>query len=520
MKGPTSHVTALLHRGMRMIKGRITYAMPACILLLHLSAAASAVSGQQSGRIKGDTASVLTTSADGAFSLASSGAALTAGALPGSAVLRLDASRRYQSIDGFGFALTYSSCYNLMHMTPGARRAFLLKTYSPKSGYNVSCARISIGCSDFSSREYSLCDRRGPDGDLLRYFALQSDERDYVIPVIKEILSINPQLRIIASPWTCPKWMKVKDLTHLRPLDSWTDGHLAPQYYEAYALYFVRFVKAMQKEGITVSAVTPQNEPLNRGNCASLYMSWDEEAAFVKVLANAFHTSGLRTKIYVFDHNYSYDGIASEQDYPLKIYGALGGDFPGADLVAGAAYHDYSGDISELSDIHAKAPEKELIFSETSIGTWNDGRNLSRRLTDDMRRVVLGTVNRSCRAVLVWNLMLDSMRGPNLSGGCQTCYGAVDISGDYTRISPNSHYYIIAHASHAAEPGAHRIAESFPEQVTGISCAAFLNPDSTFGLLLLNEGGENRSVSVCDGRRNFSLTVPARSVISCRWKRR
>ena len=147
----------------------------------------------------------------------------------------------YQEMDGFGYAITYSACYNLMQMAPADRKAFLTRTYSPTDGYGVSYARISIGCSDFSSTEYSLCDTKG-----LENFRLHTDETKYVIPILKEILAINPNLKIMAAPWTCPKWMKVKSLSDRVGYDSWTSGSLNPAYYEDYAQYFVRFVQAQE----------------------------------------------------------------------------------------------------------------------------------------------------------------------------------------------------------------------------------------------------------------------------------
>ena len=242
----------------------------------------------------------------------------------------LKPEERFQSIDGFGFAITYSSCYNLLKMTPEARTALLKKTFSTTEGYGVSYARISLGCNDFSSTEYSLCDEKGPDDDLLRHFRLYTDETQYVIPVLKEILAINPNLKIIAAPWTCPRWMKVRSMNERTLHNSWTDGHLNPSYYKAYAAYFVKFVEAFRQEGINIYAVSPQNEPLNPGNCASLYMPWNEQAGFVQQLAPAFKQAGLTTKIYLFDHNYNYDGKESEQQYPAKIYKVYEGkDFEG-----------------------------------------------------------------------------------------------------------------------------------------------------------------------------------------------
>ena len=321
-------------------------------------------------------------------------------------IITLLPDKQNQSIDGFGYAITYSSCYNLLKMPKALRSSLLKKTFSQKEGYGASYVRISIGCSDFSSKEYSYCDNKGSESDPISNFALYSDETDYIIPVLKEILAINPDLKVIASAWTCPKWMKVEDINTKTPKDSWTDGHLNPDYRETYARYFVKFIKAMKEKGINIYAVSPQNEPLNRHNCASLYMPWQEEAPFVKALATEFKKNSLTTKIYIYDHNYNYDDIKDQEDYPVKLYNAIGDTFEGSELVVGAAYHNYGGNNSELTDIHNQRPDKELIFSETSIGKWNDGRNLVNRLVPDMKEVVLGTLNRDSRKLVQTNLTI------------------------------------------------------------------------------------------------------------------
>ncbi len=419
-----------------------------------------------------------------------------------------------QSIDGFGFAITYSSCYNLLKMEPEARKALLRKTYSKTEGYGVSYARISLGCNDFSSTEYSLCDVQGPANDLLQHFRLYTDETDYVIPILKEILAINPDLKIIAAPWTCPRWMKVNSLTNLTAHNSWTDGHLNPSYYKAYAQYFVKFVQAFAAEGITIYAVSPQNEPLNPGNCASLYMPWNEQAGFVQQLAPAFAEAGLSTKIYLFDHNYNYDGKESEQQYPAKIYKVYENkDFAGKELIVGAAYHNYGGNTDELNTIHNLYPDKELLFTEASIGTWNNGRDLDRSLADNMVEVGLKTMLKHCVGAIVWNFMLDWNRGPNLDGGCQTCYGAIDISNDYKTLTFNSHYYTICHLSAVVRPGAVRINTS-GWWLNDVTYAAFRNPDGTLALVLYNGTQKELNIHVADGQHRYPLHVPARAVVS------
>ena len=423
--------------------------------------------------------------------------------------ITLNPAEQYQTMDGFGAAITGSTCYNLLLMKPADRHAFLTETFSDKDGFGFSYIRISIGCSDFSLSEYTCCDTKG-----IENFALQSEEKDYILPILKEILAINPSIKVIAAPWTCPKWMKVKSLTDRTPLDSWTNGQLNPDYYQDYATYFVKWIQAFKAEGIDIYAVTPQNEPLNRGNSASLYMEWEEQRDFVKTaLGPQMKAAGLSTKIYAFDHNYNYDNIESQKNYPGKIYE----DAAASQYLAGAAYHIYGGNREELLNIHQAYPEKELLFTETSIGTWNSGRDLSKRLMEDMEEVALGTINNWCKGVIVWNLMLDNDRGPNREGGCQTCYGAVDINNsDYKTIIRNSHYYIIAHLSSVVKPGAVRIATTGYTD-NGITCSAFENTDGTYAFVLINNNEKSKKITVSDGQRHFAYDVPGKSVTSYRW---
>jgi len=417
---------------------------------------------------------------------------------------------KYQTMDGFGAAITGSTAYNLLKMKQADRTKFLKETFAVNEGMGQSYIRIAIGCSDFSLSEYTLADEPG-----IENFALQEEEKKYVIPILKEILAINPDIKIMGSPWTPPKWMKVNNLTDLTPHDSWTGGHLNPTYYQDYATYFVKWIQAMKAEGIEIYSITPQNEPLNPLNSASMLMYWEEQRNFVRdALGPKFQQAGITAKIYAYDHNYNYDNISSQEDYPARIYE----DAVAAAYFAGSAYHNYGGDKAELLDIHNKAPEKELVFTETSIGTWNTGQNLGKRLLEDMKEVALGTVNNWCRGVIVWNLMLDSERGPNRDGGCQTCFGAVDISSaDYKTIKKNSHYFIIGHLSSVVKPGAVRIGtEGFAED--GIVLSAFKNPDNSYAVVLLNENTADKRITFSDGTNYFGAEIPAQSVVSYTWK--
>ncbi|MDE5882621.1 MAG: glucosylceramidase, partial [Muribaculaceae bacterium] len=423
--------------------------------------------------------------------------------------IRINPGETFQTIDGFGAAITGSTAYNLMKMTPEDRAKFLKETFSTTEGYGMSYIRICIGCSDFSLSEYTCCDIKG-----IENFALTAEETEYVIPVLKEILAINPSIKILGSPWTAPKWMKVNNLTELKPYDSWTSGQLNPAYYQDYAEYFVKWIQAFKKEGIDIYAMTPQNEPLNRGNSASMFMGWDEQRDFIKTaLGPKFREAGINTKIYAFDHNYNYDNLPEQQSYPTKIYA----DADASQYIAGAAYHNYGGNVEELNSIHKAYPDKELVFTESTAGDWNDGANLQKRLIDDMEQITLGTVNRWSRGAIIWNLMLDAKRGPNRPGGCTTGFGAVDISDDYKTIRRNSFYYIMAHMSTAVQPGAIRIGTS-GYSPAGLTYSAFRNPDNSYALVLSNSKSEDMKATVDDGNRHFPVTVPANGIVSLSWK--
>ncbi|MHB9143650.1 MAG: glycoside hydrolase family 30 protein [Paludibacter sp.] len=418
-------------------------------------------------------------------------------------------SDTFQTIDGFGAAITGSSAYNLLKMTQENRTKLLKEAFDPVTGMGYSYIRISIGCSDFSMDEYTCCDTPG-----IENFAInQYDKRD-LFPILKEILAINPNLKILGSSWTCPRWMKVNNLTDMQPFNSWTSGQLNPAYYQDYATYFVKYIQAMKAEGFNIDAITIQNEPLNRGNSASLYMTWQEQAAFIKTaLGPKFAEAGISTKIIVFDHNYNYDNIPDQIGYPMKMYA----DPEVAKYVDGAAYHAYGGDKSELLNVHNAYPSKNLYFTEMSIGSWN--YSFDGDLMWSMRELGIGTLNNFSKAVIVWNFMLDENGAPNRPGGCNTCYGAVDISTkDYATLDRKSHFYVIGHLSKAISPGAVHIGtKGF--QTSGLYYTAVLNTDGTYGVVLQNDTNSSIKLTLADDTHSFIYTLPSKSITSCRWKK-
>ena len=417
-------------------------------------------------------------------------------------IVNLDFDRTYQTVDGFGAAVTGATSYNLMKMQQEDRTAFLKDIFDREEGLGSSLIRVSIGASDFPAgrKEFTWCDTEG-----IENFAPHSDDVQYLIPVLKEIYAINPDVKIIGSPWSAPVWMK--------EFASWTSASLKPEYYDDYAQYFVKWIQYMESQGFDIYAVTPQNEPLNKGNSMSMYMGWQQQRDFIKqALGPAFRDAGIDTKILVFDHNFNYDNIADQIGYPLHIYE----DPDASQYVAGSAWHSYGGNVSELDQIIYEYPDKEIYFTEASIGAWN--YTFENCLVNDFETIFIGTLSRMGKGVTLWNLLLDDKGGPyGSAGACTTCYGAVDISSsDYRTLTYRTHYYNIAHASKVIMPGAVRIGtEGF--ELDGLDYLAFRNPDGSIGVIIVNKNTGAQTLTFNTDEYSVNYEVPGRSLVSLSW---
>ena len=417
----------------------------------------------------------------------------------------------FQTVDGFGLAVTQASCFNLLKMSQEDRTRLLTELFSPTEGAGSSLIRVCIGGSDFSMDEYTWCDKEG-----MSNFAVHDSEKQFLFPILDEIYKINPNVQIIGSPWSCPRWMKMDLQGKGNAFSSWTSGRLNPKYYADYAEYFVKWVQEMQKRRYKVKYVTLQNEPLNHGNSMSLYMPWEDQRDFLKVVGPAFEKAGLKTEILLFDHNYNYDNQADQRNYPLKIYA----DPEAAKYAAGSAWHNYGGNVSELDKIHQEAPEKGIWFTEASIGTWNYVKGFSAQFQEDFREIVMGTLKRYGKGITLWNMMLDNEGKPYRPGGCSTCYGAVTIdktSYAYKTLDRKSHWYDVIHPSVVIKPGAVRIGTE-GRTAANVTYLAFRNPDKSYALLILNEGASAEPFVFVSNTHTVTITVPAKAVVSATWK--
>lgn len=411
----------------------------------------------------------------------------------GQPIIRVNAGQTYQPIDGFGYTLTGGSAQLLARMTPAARKALLTELFSPAgTGIGVSYLRISIGASDLDDRVFSYDDLpAGQTDPALRRFSLAPD-RAALIPVLREILTINPALRILGSPWSPPVWMKTNG--------SSKGGSLKPAYYGAYAAYFVRYIQQMAQAGIRIDAVTLQNEPLHPGNNPSLLMLPAEQALFIKKhVGPAFRAAGLKTKIILYDHN------ADRPDYPISILN----DAEARRYVDGSAFHLYAGPIDTLAKVHAAHPDKNLYFTEQWIGAPG---NLTGDLAWHVRHLIIGATRNWCRTVLEWNLAADPAQQPHTPGGCTQCLGALTLDGN--TVTRNPAYYIIALAAKFVRPGSVRIESNLP---AGLPNVAFRTPTGRHALIVLNETATARAFTIADGNRQFSTTLPPGAVGTFVW---
>lgn len=407
--------------------------------------------------------------------------------------IQIDTAQKFQSIEGFGYTLTGGSAM-LLHQMGANERAALLQEFFGKTGngIGVSYLRVSIGASDLDAEVFSYDDLPSgqTDPDLL-YFNLSKDTL-HLIPVLKEILAINPHIKIMGSPWSPPKWMKSNN--------SSVGGNLKPAFYASYAQYFVKYIQAMQAQGISIDAVTPQNEPQHGGNNPSLVMSFLQQADFVKNhLGPAFQAAGIATKIVIWDHN--CDNAA----YPIAIL-----DDPAAKaFVHGTAFHLYGGDVSALTQVHDKHPDKALYFTEQWTGSTSP---FDVDLKWHLKNVIIGTMRNWSTVALEWNLANDPNFEPHTPGGCTQCKGAVTIDG--SKATKNVSFYIIAQASKFVPPGSVRLASNVLTEMPNV---AFRTPEGKTVLIVLNENTNVKSFNISVGGRWIVASLHAETVGTFVW---
>jgi glucosylceramidase len=422
---------------------------------------------------------------------------LTSSKGPSEIPIDINDSITYQSIDGFGFSLTGGSAIVLNRLSHERRRAILHELFGDKTGeIGISYVRISVGSSDMSDHIFTYDEvPPGAQDTLLTNFSIDQEMHD-LIPVLKDILTINPKLKIMASPWTAPLWMKTNNNA--------IGGELKPQYYSVYANYLFKYIGSMTAVGIPIDALTIQNEPLHPGNNPSMYMTADAQSAFIKMyLGPLFNHNKCNTKIIIYDHN--LDRI----DYPLSILD----DSITKTFVDGTAFHLYGGSIDAMEYVHRKYPDRNLYFTEQMV----DSRRVN--LLNDMdwhvKNLIIGATRNWSKVVLEWNLATDADLGPHTQRpGCDICLGGITVFPNDS-VSRNPGYYIIGHASKFVKPGSRRIYSKSQNDLLNV---AFITPNKEKVLIVLNPQKSEMNFNIHYHNQNRICSLPPGAVGTFVWE--
>lgn len=425
--------------------------------------------------------------------------------------IETDEGRTFQPIEGFGFSLTGGSAYLLAGLDPADRANLLQELFGlTDASVGLSCLRLSIGASDLGRKDFSYWGlRRGTKNPDLARFNLSAGDRE-VVPVLQEILAINPAVKIIASPWSAPPWMKSNG--------SYVAGRLKPEHYAAYARYFVKYVEAMRGHGIRVSAVTPQNEPQNPRNEPSMVMSAAEQAAFIKGhLGPALREGAPETEILCWDHN--CDGA----DFPLAVLG----DVEARAYIGGVAWHLYNGSPEAMSYVHAQYPAQKVYFTEQWVSAQEDFMGALRW---HAKNVIIGTLRNWSRTALEWNLASDPRHALHTRLGAVGALGGVTIGATIKHrrgaagapdrfaigatIKRNAGYYLMAHSARFIRPGSVRIYSSEVDRLPNVTC---LTPDSRMVMVVMNDGDGARRFRIQHRGACATLELGMGDVATLRW---
>lgn len=416
-----------------------------------------------------------------------------------SANIDVDATRRFQTMVGFGASITDSSAWLIQNRMTDAQRSALLQELFGRGpeGIGFDFTRLSIGASDFSRQHYSLDDRPAGETDMsLAHFSIDANRSD-LLPVVKRALAINPKLQVMASPWSPPAWMKTTG--------SLIKGTLRPEMYDVFSLYMVRYIEAYAAEAVPVFALTLQNEPhFEPPDYPGMRLDPPARARLIgQHLGPLLTKRGLKTQLIDWDHNWD------EPNSPLAVLA----DPVAYPYVSGVAWHCYAGQVAVQATVHDAFPDKDAWFTECSGGEWKP--QWPETLPWIVRNLVIGSTRGWAKGVLMWNLALDENHGPHL-GGCTDCRGVVTINSANGEVTRNIEYYALAHASKFVRPGAQRIHST--AVLDGIETVAFRNADDgSIVLIVCNSANGARRFSVSADGRAFDYEMPRESIVTFAW---
>jgi len=447
----------------------------------------------------GPAVSVWETTADQSQLLApQASATFNAGSGSASQTITVNPSTTYQSMTGFGASFTDSSAW-LVANSP-LRSQIMTKLFSPTNGIGLDFLRQPIGASDFSQSLFSYDDMpSGQTDPTLAHFSVDHDNA-YILPVLQQALSLNPNITIMATPWSPPGWMKSSG--------SMIGGTLNSGDYQVFADYLTKFVQAYDAAGVPISLITAQNEPeYSPSNYPGSTFTASQEASFIgNNLGPDLQKAGLSTKIIAYDHNWN------DTTFPETVLG----DPTAGPYTAGVAWHCYAGDPSAQTTVHDAYPNKDTYFTECS-GTQsaNPADTFADSLDWQTENLIIGATRNWAKTVATWNMALNPSGGPSMN--CTDCTGVVTVDNSADTAAYNAEYYVLGQASKFVKPGAVRI-DSNTFGSGNVEDVAFRNPDGSNALIVLNADTANaHTFNVDENGQYFSYTLPARAVATFTW---
>ena len=409
----------------------------------------------------------------------------------------INQKNKFQTLLGIGGALTDASAETFYKMPAAKQKEFMKSYYDSKDGIGYTLARTSINSCDFSSASYTYV----ADNDKeLKTFNISHDLK-YRIPFIKlAIAEAGGKLTLYVSPWSPPAWMKDNnDMLH--------GGKLLPQYNQAWANYYVKFIREYEKNGIPIWGLTVQNEPMAKQTWESCLYTAVEERDFVKnYLGPTLHTSGMENKkIIVWDHN---------RDLIVQRANDIYGDKEAAKYVWGTGFHwyeDWSGGTQQFENIqrvNEAYPDKNLIFTEGCIGKfnlrkvrdWENGERYGESMIKDFNNGTVGWTD--------WNILLDEQGGPNHVQNF--CFAPVHYNTKTDELIYNSEFYYLGHFSKFIKPGARRISASSSKSL--LLTTAFQNSDGKIAVVVMNKGEKEMNFLIWVDEKSIESKVPGRSI--------
>lgn len=408
--------------------------------------------------------------------------------------ININSEQEYQTVEGFGWTMTQGSAYMIKQLSEVNQTAILEELFSVEKGIGSATVRVALGSSDLGQGAYSYQD------DKNKPFSLAGPDLNYLIPVLQQMVQINPNIKFMASPWSAPAWMKTPFSGNGK--QQLRGGSLKKEHFGDYANYILKYFQEMEKLGIVFHSMTIQNEPLTEHNWPSMYMSKEDQYDFVE-----YHLGPiLKNNGYSYIKLIGYDHNCDNTEYPIYV--------ARSQYIEGSAFHLYGGSISALSTVYNQTG-KSVYFTEQ----WTGGNgHFSKDFTFHMKEIILGTVNNMGKTALAWNVASDQNWDPHTDdGGCDLCMGAITIHNQTKTITRNVTYYTTAHISTVTKYGSKRIGSSGVND-GGLIYSAFKNPDGFTSLVVFNISGSQKIFDVIWNSRSFSYTLGGNTVASFKWK--